>query len=156
FDERAGKLRETFSRDGTPVTREPYVDNGHPYWAMLGFAFLGLAKDDPFWSAKEEPLPVEKDDFLLRFQGPKFLLAGMKRTGEVRWIQSQNSAKRDAYRDKYGKFSWSSHFGFNSSNNRIPPDQTLVFRVKESSQEATRAPGGVTEGKLLDDGVETA
>ena len=30
---------------------------------MLGFAFFGIPKDDPFWTAKEEPLPVEKADF---------------------------------------------------------------------------------------------
>src|SRR5439155_20073826 len=157
FDERAGKLRETFSRDGTPVTREPYVDTGHPYWAMLGFAFLGLAKDDLFWTAKEEPLPVEKDDFLVRFEGPRFLLTGTKRSGEVRWIQSQNSAKRDAYRDKYSKFAWSSHFGFCASRDadHVLPDQALVFREIASGKEATRASGGVAEGKLLPDGIET-
>jgi hypothetical protein len=44
FDERRGKLRETYTADETPVTREPYVDNGHPYWTMLGFAFLGISK----------------------------------------------------------------------------------------------------------------
>jgi hypothetical protein len=157
FDDAKGKLLETFSADGTPVTREPYVDNGHPYWAMLGFAFLGLPKDDPFWTAPAEKLPVEKDDFLLRFDGPNFLLCGRKETGEVRWIQSQNSAKRDAYRDKYSKFAWSSHFGFNSIKDldHVPPDQALVFRDKESGKEATRAPNGVTQGKLLEDGVET-
>jgi hypothetical protein len=158
FDAERGKLRETFSADGTPVTREPYVDNGHPYWTMLGFAFLGLGKDDPFWSAPEEKLPVEKENFTLRFEGPKFLLTGRKEMGVVRWIQSQNSAKRDAYRDKYGKFVWSSHFGFNAAIkdlDHVPPDQALVFREKETGKEATRAPNGVTEGKLLNDGVET-
>src|SRR5437667_8687442 len=157
FDEQNGKLRESFSRDGTPVTREPYVDNGHPYWAMLGFTFLGLAKDDPFWTAKEELLPVEQGDFFIRFEGPKFLLAGTKETGEVRWLQSQNSAKRDAYRDKYSKFVWSSHFGFSSriDPEGVPHDQALVFRETATKKEATRAATGVIEGKLLADGVQT-
>ena len=158
FDEEKGKLRESFSRDDTDVTREPYVDNGHPYWAMLGFAFFGLPKDDLFWTAQPtEAPPIEKGDFLLRFEGAKFLLTGNYRTGEIRWIQSQNSAKRDAYRDKYGKFVWSTHFGFNSINDadHVPPDQAVVFRDKSTGKEATRAPGGVSEGKLLADGVET-
>lgn len=159
FDEAKGKLRETFSRDDTPVTREPYIDNGHPYWTMLGFAFLGIPESDPFWTAPEEPLPVEKDDFLIRFEGPKFLLSGNKRTGEVRWIQSQNAAKRNAYRDKYSKFAWSSHFGFNHRDEKaegeIPSDQNLVFRNIETGLTATRAPAGATDGKLLEDGVET-
>jgi hypothetical protein len=157
FDAVKGKLRESFSRDNTDVTREPYVDNGHPYWAMLGFAFLSLPADDPFWTAPEEKLPVEKRDFLLRFEGPKFLLSGRKEAGEVRWIQSQNSAKRDAYRDKYGKFVWSSHFGFSSRTDPegVAHDQALVFRETATKKEATRAVNGVTKGKLLADGVET-
>jgi hypothetical protein len=158
YDAEKGKLRESFTRDGTGVTREPYVDNGHPYWTMLGFAFFGIKADDPFWTAAEEPLPVEKGDFVEKFDGPKFLLSGTKRTGEVRWVMSQNAAKREPYRDKYSKFSWSSHFGFNSINDkeRVPADQALVFRNIETGACATRAPAGVTAGKLLDDGVGTS
>jgi hypothetical protein len=157
YDEEKGKLRETFSDEGTPVTREPYVDNGHPYWTMLGFAFLSIPKRDPFWTAKEEPLPVERGNYLVPFAGPKFLLSGKKKTGEVRWIQAQNSAKRDAYRDKYNKFTWSSHFGFCAAGEKepIPPDQALVFRDIKTGAMATRSPNGVTDAQLLDDGVET-
>jgi hypothetical protein len=158
FDEERGKLRETFSRDETPVTREPYIDNGHPYWTTLGFAYLGIPKAaDPFWNDKEEPLPVEKGDFIKRFDGPKFLLSGRKSTGEVRWILAQNSAKKDTYRDKYCKLTWSSHFGYCASSDKktIPPDQAVVFRDIKTGQCATRAPNGVTSGKLLDNGVVT-
>lgn len=157
FDETNGKLRESFSRDDTSVTREIYVDNGHPYWAMLGFAFLSVPKDDPFWTADEEPLPVEKADFVRRFEGPRAMLMGTKRSGEVRWVQARNSAKRDPYRDKYSKFVWSSHFGFCATKDadHVPPDQALVFREIATGKESTRAPNGVTDGKLLDDGVET-
>ena len=124
---------------------------------MLGFAFIGIKPSDPFWTAPEEPLPVEKGDFVEKFDGPKFLLSGTKRTGEVRWVMSQNAAKREPYRDKYSKFTWSSHFGFNSvgDKDKVPADQALVFRSVETGVCATRAPAGVTEGKLLDDGVET-
>jgi hypothetical protein len=157
FDESLGKLRETFSSDGTWVTKEVYVDNGHPYWAMLGSAMLGLPKDDPFWTAKTEALPVEKESFVHRFEGAKFLLTGNKQNGEVRWMQSQNSAKREPYRDKYSKFVWSSHFAFCALKDadHVPADQALVFREIASGKEATRAPAGATEGKLLEDGVET-
>jgi hypothetical protein len=157
YDAEKGKLRESYSRDGTPAAREPYIDNGHPYWTMLGFAFFGIKPSDPFWTAPEEPLPVEKGDFVEKFDGPRFLLSGTKRTGEVRWVMSQNAAKREPYRDKYSKFTWSSHFGFNSigDKDKVPPDQALVFRNIENGVCATRAPAGVTEGKLLDDGVET-
>lgn len=157
YDEQRGKLRESYSRDGTPAAREPYIDNGHPYWAMLGFAFYGIPSSDPFWTAKEEPLPVEQGDFLEKFDGPKFLLSGTQRTGEVKWVMALNAAKREPYRDKYSKFTWSSHFGFNSVNDKekVPADQALVFRKIDSGVCATRAPAGVNDGKLLNDGVET-
>ena len=159
YDEERGKLRESFSRDGTPAAREPYIDNGHPYWTMLGFAFYGIKPDDSFWTAPDEQLPVEKGDFVEKFDGPKFLLSGNQRTGEVKWVMAQNSAKREPYRDKYSKFSWSSHFAFNSSADpklgMIPLDQALVLSNIFTDERATRAPNGVIEGKLLPDGVET-
>lgn len=163
FDERRGKLREGYSREETPAAREGYIDNGHPYWAMLGFAFLGIRRSDPFWTADEEPLPVEQGDFQLTFDGPKFLLTGTQRTGEVRWTHSLNAPKREPYRDKYAKFCWSSHFAFNSSGDRenVPPDQALVFRNVETGACATRAVtgivGGAAGGRLLPGaaGVET-
>jgi hypothetical protein len=159
FDADRGKLRETYSADGGDVAREPYVDNGHPYWCMLGNAFFGIPATDPFWSADEEPLPVETGDFVRRFEGPKFLLSGQKKTGEVRWLMSQNSAKRDAYRDKYSKLAWSSHFAYNAAGAKdaVPPDQALVFRDLATGATATRAPDGVTAAALLEDSnVRTA
>jgi hypothetical protein len=160
FDQEAGKLRETYAFNGlfgTDVAREPYVDNGHPYWAMLGLGFLSIPRNDPFWTAPDEYLPVSKGSYLLRFEGPRFLLAGNYESGEVRWIQAQNSAKRDTYRDKYSKFAWSNDFAFCASTDKghVPPDQALVFRDIATGKEATRAPNGVIEGKLLTDGVET-
>jgi hypothetical protein len=100
---------------------------------------------------------VETAGFSLKFDGPKFILNGNQQTGEVKWLMSQNAAKRDAYREKYSKFSWSSHFGFNATGekDKPPADQALVFRRIADGVCATRAPAGVTEGKLLDDGVET-
>lgn len=162
YDEERGKLRESYSRDGTPAAREPYIDNGHPYWTTLGFAFYGIAPDDPFWTTPEEPLPVERGDYVEKFDGPKFLLSGNQRTGEVKWVMALNATKREPYRDKYSKFTWSSHFGFNSIGEKkqqgdVPADQALVFRDGETGVCATRAVAGVTDGKLLDDGagVET-
>src|SRR4030095_9392826 len=121
FDDEAGKLRETYAFNGisgTDVAREPYIDNGHPYWAMLGLGFLSIPKKDPFWTAPEEYLPVTRGSYLVRFEGPRFLVAGFYESGEVRWIQAQNSAKRDTYRDKYSKFAWSNYFAFCASTDK--------------------------------------
>ena len=100
---------------------------------------------------------MEKDDFVVRFEGPRMLLSGRKHSGEVRWLQALNAPKRDVYRDKYIKFAWSSHFPFNVSSNSsvCPCDQALIFVDGKTGALAARAPAGVTSGELLEDGVET-
>ncbi len=158
YDEQRGKLRQTYSKDGTIEVCENYVDNGHPYWAMMTFSsLLAIPKDDPFWTAPEAPLPVEKADFTVSFAGPKMLVSGCQRTGEVKWLQSQQSPKRDYFRDKYIKLVYSSHFPFNTTSDKthIPPDQTLVFRRSDNGVCAARAVKGVTGAKLRDNAIET-
>jgi hypothetical protein len=155
FDEGRGKLIETLTPQGSPDVRERYIDNGHPYWCMQSYAFLSLPDDDPFWTDEEEPLPVEKETFLTRFEGPRMLLIGTKRSGHVRWVHANTVPRRDYYRDKYSKFAYSSCFAFNSLNEagRVPWDQALVLRDKKSGSVTGRK--SVIEGRLLDEGVET-
>jgi hypothetical protein len=157
YDEKLGKLRETYSPQGTPDVKEAYIDNGHPYWAMLSFSMLSIPASDPLWSASvDAPLPIEKEDFTIRFEGPRMLLIGNESSGQVRWVQARVSPRRDYYRDKYIKFAYSSHFPFNvlrDSKDRAPWDQTLVFRDRASGAVAAR--GGTIDGKLTDDGLET-
>lgn len=154
FDEQRGKLRETFSADGTPDIREIYIDNGHPYWCTPAFSFLSLPARDPFWNAREEPLPVERGDFTVSFPGPRMLLVGTRRTGQVRWLQSQNIFVNPRYRDRYIKFSYSSHFPFNilPQVDRCPWDSTLVFRNPATGKVAARS--GVKSGVVADDGTK--
>jgi hypothetical protein len=153
YDGAAGKLRETYSAQGTAGLREFYVDNGHPYWCMPAFSYLALPRTDPFWTAPEEPLPVERGDYLLRFDGPRMLLAGTRASGQVRWIQAQCAYHHVRYRDKYIKFSYSSHFPFNiiPREDRCPWDAALVFRNPATGNMAARA--AVDMGELTADGV---
>ncbi|HZZ44797.1 MAG TPA: DUF2264 domain-containing protein [Tepidisphaeraceae bacterium] len=159
YDEKLGKLRETLSPQGCKAVTENYIDNGHPYWAMQGFTYLSFPENDPFWTAPEEPLPVEKDDFLIRIPGPKMLLRGTKSSGQVRWLQASNTPRRDYYRDKYNKFVWSSAFPFNvlqdgrKPDPAAPWDQALVFRDRASGDCAARIFPDSAE--LLDNGVRT-
>ena len=37
---------------------------------------FAIPANDPFWTAEEEPLPVEKGDYAIRFEGPKMLVTG--------------------------------------------------------------------------------
>jgi hypothetical protein len=154
YDANLGKLRETYSEHGTPEIREFYIDNGHPYWCMQAYSFLALPKTDPFWTEPETPLPVERGDFQVRFEGPRMLLAGSKDSGQVRWIQSQGTYHHIRYRDKYIKFSYSSHFPFNiiGKEDRCPWDQTLVFRDPKTSAVAARTE--IKRGELTLDGVQ--
>jgi hypothetical protein len=154
FDAMRGKLRESLSPDGTIEIRESYIDNGHPYWGMQAFSLYLIPPDDPFWTAAEEPLPVEKRSFAVRFEGPKMMLRGNRESGEVRWIHSVNGHNEGEYRDKYTKLSYSSHFPFSIVKDRgkCPFDGTLVFRDPRTNEFAGRS--ALSGGRLLDDGVE--
>lgn len=85
FDE-AGLLPIGWHRAFEPM-RETYSGAGSPYWASKGFAGLVLAPDHPVWTAREEPLPIEKDN--LSFALPKlgWVVSGTKDDGIVRVAQ---------------------------------------------------------------------
>jgi hypothetical protein len=155
FDEQNGKLRETLSPGGSTDIRENYIDNGHPYWCMGAFAALGIPQNDRFWKDEEEPLPVEKADYSIDFQGPRMRLIGTHRTGEVKWVQALPAARREYYRDKYMKFVYSSDFPFNTlqKGDQCPPDQMLVFRDPKTGACAARI--ACDSGELTDDGAQT-
>lgn len=154
FDSERGKLRESLSEAGTREIRESYIDNGHPYWGMQAFALYLIPPADPFWTAHEEPLPVEKGSYRVPFAGPKMLLAGDRDTGEVRWMHSVNGHNEPDYRDKYTKFSYSSHFPWCivQDKSKCIWDGVLVFRDPATGEMAGR--GRMITGRLLVDGVE--
>lgn len=155
FDKANGKLRETFSGEGSAAVREIYIDNGHPYWCMQTFSLYSIPKRDAFWTAPEESLPVERGDFRVRLEKPQMLLVGTKRSGEVRLFEARNESRRPRYRDGYHKFSYSSHFPFNyiSREDRSTWDQALVFRNLQTDLCYGRS--GIKSGALTADGIET-
>jgi hypothetical protein len=156
FDKEHGKLRENFAPEGSLDVREMYVDNGHPYWCMQAFSLYLIPERDAFWTAKEEPLPIDRADYRIPFKGARMLLVGTKRSGQVRWLQSRNEPRKKVrYRDQYIKFAYSSHFPFNLINraDRCPWDQTLVFRNRKNLNCVGR--GGIIRGELMNDGTQT-
>jgi hypothetical protein len=155
FDAELGKLRETLSAQGTPAVREDYIDNGHPYWSELGMMMYSIPEDAPFWTDPEEPLPAERADFSVRFEGPRMLVTGTRASGQIRWMQACAAPKFLSYRDKYTKFVASSHFPFNilDDEEHAPWDAALVFRDRGTGRSAGRV--GVVHGELLEDGVQT-
>jgi len=151
FDEERGSLRETLAPGANRDVSEPYIDQGHPYWGMQAFSLFLIPERDGFWSAREEPLPVERSSFRIAFEAPRMLLAGERASGQVRWLHTTSSQHEPAYRDKYTKFSYSSHFPFNVIQDpaRVPWDCALVFRNPSTGECAGRA--GVHSGDLVDD-----
>ena len=61
-----------------------YSGHGSQYWASLGFLGLLLASEHPVWSAREEPMAVERDDFCLAMPEPGFVIRGTRADGIVR------------------------------------------------------------------------
>jgi len=141
FDPEAGKLRETLAPGATRDVCEDYIDNGHPYWSMQAFLVYLVPDRDPFWTAPEEPLPVEREDFEQRFESGRFVLLGHRASGQVRWIAAGGGRYDPHYRDKYAKLVYCSHFPFNviQQVGVVPWDGTLVFRDTRSGQMAGRS-----------------
>ncbi len=126
WDQQNLKLRETMTPHSSREVCESYINNGHPYWGMQAFAALALPPEDPFWTAPEEPLPVEAGDFSHLIQAPGILLRGDQASGQVRMFQSRSDGH---YPNKYFNFSYSSHFPYNVGMvaDLVPPDCMLSF-----------------------------
>jgi len=149
YDEQRGKLRETYSPQGNHAVTERYIDNGHPYWCMQAYALFQVPPNDPLWTAPEEPLPIEQRDFDLALPALGMRVIGHRKTGHVQWLQSRNIHK-ETYRDKYIKFSYSSHFPFCilTAKDRVPWDSTLLFVDTETGDVSARSrviKGGLTK-----------
>jgi hypothetical protein len=118
-------IRQGFHGDFPPAA-EAYISPGSPAWACHGLFALSFAEDDPFWTATEEALPVERDDFELALPTPGFLLSGRRATGQVLLLNAgsghQPENPRHNYLSKYGKLVYSTHFPFNV----LPAGQTYA------------------------------
>ena len=108
-----GTLRQALTAEGSPEIRESYVATGSPYWATLAFAGLwSLPDDDPFWTAEEEPLPVERGDFVRVFPQPGWVVVGDRASGGVQRFNA-GSQHGPSYAAKYGKFAYATAAPFN-------------------------------------------
>ena len=156
FDRENGKLRETYSAGGTADIHESYIDGGHPYWGMQAFALWMIPREDPFWQAEAGQLPVERADFRRPLEGPGLFLTGSKASGQVKLLQGRSSKTDWHYRDKYNKFSYSSHFPMDivQQPDICPWDNALVLRDRRSRKSGGR--GALGESRLLAAGIEIA
>lgn len=148
FDAAAGKLRESYTPAGSPGIRETYIDGGHPYWGMQAFAFWTVPDGDPFWTAPDELLPVEKADYAIAVPEAGLLVRGVRASGQVFIYNAKSTKSEQYYRDKYNKFVYSSHFPFavNHLEHNVPPDNILLLRDPATGHTACR--GEVEEAVL--------
>jgi hypothetical protein len=124
-----GTLRQTLTAEGSADVREPYIATGSSYWAMLAFAGLwSLADDDPFWSVEENPLPVEKGDFVRVFAQPGWVVVGA--SGAVQRF----NAGSGGYPAKYGKFVYATAAPFNVglADGQASPDGMLCLTDEQT------------------------
>lgn len=142
FDASAGKLRETYTRTGTRDICESYIDGGHPYWGMQAFVFWLIPDGDPFWTAPEEPLPVEKSDYAIAIPEAGLLVRGARISGQVTLYNVKSTKTEPHYRDKYNKLAYNSHFPFavNHEPGRPTIDNLVLLRDPATGERACRGP----------------
>ncbi|MDG9720255.1 DUF2264 domain-containing protein [Streptomyces sp. DH24] len=66
-----------------PGMRQAYSGPGSPYWAAKGMLGLMLPADHPVWTAREEPLPVERNDEARVVAAPGWLVSARRGDGIV-------------------------------------------------------------------------
>lgn len=108
-------LLEPGYRGPNSVVAEPYIDRGAPYWAAQAFVILLIPEDDPFWTAREEPMPADGAGGRLALPGAEMLLKVSPIDGEARlypvgqpfshWGQWQRGIK-------YCQHAYSSYLGW--------------------------------------------
>ncbi len=116
---------------------EKYNAPGSPYWCLKIFLLLALKDDHPYWREKELPLPkLEK----VRPMGYADILmqhCGKETCGYVPAIYNKNVLGH--FVEKYGKFAYSSEFGFSVSHSsekleEAAPDSMLAFVTEEDQR----------------------
>ena len=105
-----GTLIQQITGAGSIGVIEGYVSTGTSYGSMTVFNGLwSLPDDDPFWSAEEEPLPIEQGDFRKVFSVPGWVLSG--HDGHVQQFNAGSGYANAG--SKYMKLVYSSRNPFN-------------------------------------------
>jgi hypothetical protein len=120
-----GTLNIGYGYDNMNMT-ENYNAPGSPYWCMKAFACLAAPASHPFWTSQELAWPTnlfppikaipDAGHIMCRSNGHVFLLSSG---------QSAHYALRHA-QEKYGKFSYSSTFGFCCSTGDLDLEQVAA------------------------------
>ncbi|KAF2689907.1 hypothetical protein K458DRAFT_327906 [Lentithecium fluviatile CBS 122367] len=112
---------------------EDYNSPQSPYWAMKSFVALALPETHPFWKTEERALP-ESDEKIKTVVPAKSPMQIVCHTGHHHYLLSSGQFcpwPLKATEAKYGKFAYSSHFGFSVPTGSLlaqtAPDSTLAL-----------------------------
>jgi len=132
---------------------EDYNSPQSPYWAMKSFVVLALPEQHPFWTAEEEVLPRSERELATLVKPAMQIVCN---TENHHFLLSSGQFcpwPLKATEAKYGKFAYSSHFGFSV------PTGTLLAQMAPDSTLALSKDGGDTwrvPWKSLEYGTKTA
>jgi hypothetical protein len=150
---------EMFNSDGTMnigftypnmYLSEDYNSRQSVYWCLKSFVVLGLQSDHPFWNIREEPHPMEVSPTKGIFHpSPIRLFAPAHQilchSPEHHYLLSAGQMTTKSFKAreaKYGKFAYSSSFGFSVPTglelHQIAPDSTLAIRFGDSDSWTVR------------------
>ena len=123
------------------VLSEDYNAPGSPMWAFKAFVILSLPQEHDFW--KEERKPVVLKESIREERGPGFLIVAGEKHHYALSACQYSSASIFQHMSKYGKFCYSTAFGFNCSRDvqgisGFAADSTLSLSVKGTGQFAGR------------------
>ncbi|KAF2626136.1 hypothetical protein BU25DRAFT_370583 [Macroventuria anomochaeta] len=109
---------------------EDYNSPQSVYWALKSFLALGLSDSHPFWTAEEKPLPSD-NALTVSVDPPMHIVCN---TGNHHYLLSSGQFcpwPLKATEAKYGKFAYSSHFGFSVPTGpliqQMAPDSTIAL-----------------------------
>ena len=137
--------RPIFDRDGVLTIgygypqmnmAEHYNAPGSPYCGLKVFFLLALPDDHPFWACEAAPLPEELTRPGVIPQPSADLLLQRLPDGQLNAYSPANYEKGDhgQFTEKYGKFVYSTRFGFSASRSYVQleqtaPDSMLAFVI---------------------------
>src|SRR5690606_29645164 len=102
---------------------ENYNSPGSPYWACKAFFPLALPPTHPFWTSEELPFPRKSLPLVKPISHPLHIVSHL---GGHTFLLSSGQACHyplKATQAKYGKFAYSSHFGFSVPSGGYMLDQ---------------------------------
>jgi hypothetical protein len=126
---------------------EDYNSPQSPYWALKSFIAVALPEDHLFWTTREKPLPPIEGPAAKSVHPPMHIVCNTKNHHFLLSTGQYCPWPLKATEAKYGKFAYSSHFGFSVPTGtliqQIAPDSTLA--VSKDGGDTWRVPWKVGE-----------